>query len=166
MPYDFDKLKIIYKKMGYTLINYSEKIRTEDDIEDIRKKIVNVAKYDKVIMLWESWKICKSLGMEYVMNLIKQGQNIYTYTVLNNKNHYMSVSTEINLTEAVIYNFLHQEDMCECNVCFNTFKYDEVVACPSCVFNCCEECFLNSKPDKDRKVRCFGCRGEILNLRN
>ena len=165
MPYNFDELKSIYKKMGYTLINYSEKISKMEDIDKISKKIVNEARYDKVIILWENWIVGKRLGYEYIMNLLKQGQNTHTYKVLNNKNHYMSVGIDADVSEAVIHNFLHQEELFECNVCFNTYKYNKIVACSKCVFNCCEGCFLKGvKPEKDRKVRCFGCRGVIVNL--
>lgn len=165
MPYNFDEMKSLYKKMGFTLINYSGKINKMEDIEYISTKILNDKKYDKVIILWENWIVGKRLGFEYIMNLLKQGQNIHTYKVLNNKNHYMSVGVDADVSEAVIHNFLHQEDLFECNVCFNTYKYNEIVACSKCVFACCEGCFLKGvKPEMDRKVRCFGCRGVIVNL--
>ena len=165
MPYNFDELKSIYKKMGYTLINYSEKISKMEDIDKISKKIVNEARYDKVIILWENWIVGKRLGFGYIMNLIKQGQNIHTYKVLNNKNHYMSVGVDADVSEAVIRNFLHQEEFFECDVCFNTCNHNELVACANCIFNCCEGCFLKGvKPENGRKIRCFGCRGVIVNL--
>jgi hypothetical protein len=166
MPYNFDKLKLMLKNKGFTLIDYTNKIKTEDDMEKIEKKIDD-KKYDKTVILWDNWIVGKKVKGDYVINILKNGQNLNSIHLINKK-YFISIDKDMDISGAVIDSFLNNQGEVECQVCFNTVEFGDVMPCPNCVFDCCKECFLKNfeKGLKDGKVKvkCFGCRTQILNL--
>ena len=163
------KAKAMLKTNGYTLVDYTEKIKTFQDVMLIHNK-VNTMKndkyvYDKLVIIIDLEIVCKKLKgfKEYIAT---QRSNNCAMEVMHTKNNtYFDKTTP--LTEVSWMDFLNSEDTQTCEICCETIDKKKMMPCHTCNYKCCRSCFMKRvKMTIDKKgnadVRCFGCRKDLL----
>lgn len=169
MTYDITKDKELLKNKGYTLVDYTEKIKTFKDIKEICDKVNTTNngkyKYQNLIVIMDIEKICKRI-VGFRKFILKLRDNTSVMEVMHTKNttYFDKNST---LSEVAWMEFINREDTQTCEVCCETMDTMKMMPCHTCNYKCCKKCFYKrmeitfdgfSKPD----VHCFGCRQDLL----
>ena len=163
MLFDFEKERARLKAEGYTLVDYTAKIKKYTDIINIvdKMKTTNNGEfvYKKMIIIMQLEKVCKVIK-PLKQILLNDNKNPNAIQVLYTK---YCMSFDYDMAPSVIgWNaFLGANDKNECSVCCETKKFCEMMACPSCVYPFCRACFIK-RYEQSNDGRCFGCRGEII----
>ena len=171
MTYDITKDKAILKSKGYTLVDYTSKIKTFKDIKTIVDKTntTNNGKYvyDKLVVIIDLEIICQKIG-GFKEFILKTRTDCNVIEVMHTKNTtYFDKSS--SLSEVAWTSFLTREDTQICEVCTDTKPILKMMPCHTCNYKCCQACFykrveITCKTGK-ADVRCFGCREDLLILR-
>ena len=168
MVFNFDEMKETMKKRGYTMIDYTKKIKTLQDFAEIENKMKTkrdgVFVYSKTIIVIRMQVVAKKIpiiGVLFVMKHEPIGIRLL------NRDNYLSFEDRDETPNAiVIERFTTQGEEVMCEVCCENVKPDALTYCNNCAYNCCNECFdkkfimsvKSGKPDP----RCFGCRLPIV----
>jgi hypothetical protein len=164
MVFNFDEMKETMKKRGYTMIDYTKKIKTLQDFAEIENKMKTkrdgVFVYSKTIIVIRMQVVAKKIpiiGVLFVMKHEPIGIRLL------NRDNYLSFEDRDETPNAiVIERFTTQGEEVMCEVCCENIKPADMCYCNNCAYNCCNECFdkkfimsfKSGKPDP----RCFGCR--------
>lgn len=168
MVFDFDAMKATMATKGYTMIDYTTKIKKIDDfttIEDKLKKTNNGAFiYAKTIIVIRMDAVVKKIPM--LKRIFVACETPIGIRILHKDNNLSFDNDESTPNAIVIERFLTQGEEVVCEVCCEQVKPNDLSYCNNCVYNCCNSCFDKKyimsvkagKPDG----RCFGCRLDIV----
>ena len=165
MLFDFEKERARLKAAGYTLVDYTAKIKKYPDIVNILDKMRTTNNgefvYKKMIIIIQMEIVCKRIKVlkEVLMSEDRNPDAIQVfYTKYAMSFDYNNPPSPIGWTA-----FLEAKDENECSICCETKKFSDMMACPSCIYPFCRECFLK-KYERDGDDRCFGCRRPVIKI--
>ena len=161
--FDFEKDRAFLKTKGYTLIDYTLKIKKMSDLTAIEHKVKTTNNgeyvYKKLIVIIRFSEVCKRIrGLNEAMvhfNDNPDGINIFYM------NKIMSFTIHFPPNAVVWDGFLNGTSKTTCEICCDEKLKKEMMACPSCVYPCCKDCFQKRYEISDDS-RCFGCRHELI----
>ena len=168
MEYNFDTMKGFYKNKGYTLIDYTAKIKCLDDVGFIQTKMKKQHKgkyqYDKTIILIRFEELCKKIKNLTAVLMLNEicPDAVHLYHTKNA----LLFETHKAPNELVMEQFVNRKDVYTCEVCCEEKAVGAMMPCYKCVYPCCKECFMKrarmTLDAGEIDGRCFGCRAELV----
>ena len=149
-----DKLREIILENNKKLINYTYKIKTDQELEELILKIAINSKYNNFVFLLEVPKLNK----EVIKILVNSGmiKNIITndLIILFNRDNYFYFDLNTDYNKLNINNFLNNVSF-NCCICLtNNIK---IIDCVQCSAIYCHECIKKIK-------NCAVCRQNTYNI--
>ena len=149
-----DKLRDIILENKKQLLNYTHRIKTEQDLEELILKIAINSKYNNFVFLLEASKLNK----EVIKVLVNSGmlRNIITkdLIILFNRDNYTYLNYNSDYNKLNIINFL-EHNLFNCCICFD--DNIKVIECYHCSATYCAECV-------EKINNCAVCRKNIYNI--
>jgi hypothetical protein len=161
--FDFDKDRAILKTKGFTLIDYTKKIKKLIDIKVIQNKVITTNNgefvYNKLVVIIRWDEVCKRIrGLrEALINFNDNPDGIQVFY----KDTNMCFHKNFPPNAIVWDGFLNSQKKITCEICCDDKSRRDMMACPSCVYPCCRECFMK-RYDLSNDPRCFGCRQPLV----
>jgi hypothetical protein len=161
--FDFEKDRAFLKTKGYTLIDYTKKIKKINDIKVIQDKVKTTNNgefvYTKLVIIIRWEEVCKRIrGLkEALMNFNDNPDGIQVFY----KDFNMCFHKNYAPNAIVWERYLNAGDIMTCEICCEDNTHRDMMACPCCIFPCCRKCFMK-RYDLSNDPRCFGCRHPLV----
>jgi hypothetical protein len=161
-------MKEFYKTKGYTLIDYTAKIKVLNDLRFIANKIEKKHKgkfvYDKTVILIRFEEVCsKIVGFRHALTMMETLWDAVHLYHIGNK---LLFDKAFAPAEIVLEAFVNRKKHTTCEVCCEVKETEKMMPCPKCIYPCCRDCFMvrAHMTHKNGKVdgRCFGCREQLV----
>jgi hypothetical protein len=165
MLFDFEKERARLKAEGYTLVDYTAKIKRHIDIVNIVEKVRKTNNgefiYKNLVIIVQMEEVCKKIKPLREI-FISENKNPNAIQVFYTK---FCMNFDYNEPPSALAwtSFLQAKDENECSICCEPKAFSEMMACPSCVYPFCRDCFIK-KYEKDGDDRCFGCRRPVIKI--
>ena len=156
-----DKVIKHLKSIGYIPIDYSTKIKNQEDYFKMVYKMIDV-KYEKYVLIVNLQNVSEKICL-FMKNRIKcqlDGNEVY---VLFNKDNYLFKGNIAELHNNIINDFIGIK-LCEkfnCCICLKD-DFMRINNCFRCSASCCDDCIIKSIICKDgtdgvKDVKCVLC---------